>query len=100
MRKMIENKMADINRMIRELEEANIDDSGVCVLYCPYKKDVPILVNALKMYQVFMTANKMEAVAHLFGKELGEEFSIKWEDVEYMCVCLQREGYGVTLKMS
>lgn len=29
--------------------------------------------------------NKMEAVAQLFGKTLGEEFIMKWGNVEYMC---------------
>jgi hypothetical protein len=29
--------------------------------------------------------NKMEAVAQLFGKKLGEDFKMKWENVEYMC---------------
>jgi hypothetical protein len=70
-------KMADINRMIHELEDADIDDDGVCVRYFLYKSDVPILVNALKMYRGFMAENKMEVVAALFGERLNHNFKIK-----------------------
>jgi hypothetical protein len=72
-------KMTDVDKIIRELEEADIDDDGVCVRYFPYKSDVLILVNALKMYRGFIAQkqNKMEVVAALFGKRLGEEFKIK-----------------------
>lgn len=78
-------KMTDVNRMIRELEEADIDDDGACVRYFPYKSDVPILVNALKMYRGFMAENKMEVVAALFGKELGERFTVRYDNCLFDC---------------
>jgi hypothetical protein len=36
-------------------------------------------------YKSLTTENKMEALAKLFGKKLGEVFIMKWENVEYMC---------------
>jgi hypothetical protein len=40
-------------------------------------------------YKTLTTENKMEALAQLFGKKLGELFRMKWENeqgtIEYMC---------------
>jgi hypothetical protein len=69
----------DIDTMIEELEESEIDDDGVCVRYRPYKREVPILVKALKAYKASLVENKnkMEAIAQLFGKKLGERFTVR-----------------------
>ena len=65
-----------IDAMIQELEESELDDDNVCVKYRPLKSEVPILINALKMYKASLSDNKMEQVAALFGKKLDEEFEI------------------------
>ena len=31
-----------------------------------------------------MAENKMEQVAQMFGKDLGEEFKVKWEGIDAM----------------
>ena len=71
---MAENKL---DEMIRDLQEAPIDEDGVTVRYFPYKDDISVLINALNFYKASTEDNKMKAVAQLFGKKLGEEFVIQ-----------------------
>lgn len=56
-----------------------------------------VLAGALGIVQRYYeeTPNKMEVVAALFGKKLGEEFDIKWGVCEYT-IRFTKDGMEVT----
>lgn len=44
-------KIKAIDQIIAELEVAEVDDDRVCLNYRPYKREAPIIIEALKFYK-------------------------------------------------